>query len=345
MRVRTRVMAALLATTMTVTLAACGDNSEENASNAQTVPPATAAVSPRGTAQPVGAVEPQGPASALAVSGATTAVLGVDGHSVTLHSGVGAADAPGPKVVQLPMSDVVALIADGDGFLGVGPDGLIAIAADGAVTQWRQLIDSPLSLAVTGDKTLVGTSTGKILVFPADRKAPSKTIGGFVRVDQILVAPDTSPDVAGQVSVLDRAQSAILPVDIDSGEHKAALRAGNGGTNGVVDHFGRILVTGTRDNEIYAYYGAPIVQRLRRPVAASPYALAYDDRRDLLWVSSTSSNEAVAYDLSRGDAKERARIATVGQVSAMAVDPVTGRLLLVSARGDGLQSVPAELTP
>ncbi|WP_052005286.1 YncE family protein [Gordonia malaquae] len=344
MHVRTKVAAVLLATTMAVTLAACGDNASENADNAQTVAPAVAAESPATPASPAGVNVPQVAGIAIAQVGSTTAVLNADGRSVTLHVQPGAMDTPPPKTVSLPVSGLVDLIAADGAFLAVGPDGLIEIAPDGAFTIRRDSIDSPLSVAVKGDQTLVGTAKGTLLVYPADPHASPRTIGGFVRVDRILVAPDTADGVDGQVSVLDRAQSAILPVDIETGEHKAALRAGNGATNAVVDRFGRIMATGTRDDEIYAYYGAPIVMRLRRPVSPSPYALAYDEKRDLLWVSSTGVNEAVAYDLSRGDGKERARIATVGQVSAMTVDPANGGLLLVSARGDGLQFVPATAT-
>ncbi|MCF8587923.1 YncE family protein [Gordonia liuliyuniae] len=338
MRVRTRWTAGLLAVAVTLTLTACGSDSDDgDSSSLDTLPVATAATSPTDTAKPAGTVVAQDAATAIAVAGSTTAVLGADGRTVTLHHGAGQ-DAPAPNRVALPIDGVVDLIALDDHFLAVGPRGLVRVDGDGRTSVADAPIDSPLSLAVDGDKVLVGTAKGKVLVLSAAGERIDE-FGGFARVDDILVAPTSATDVEGQVSVFDRAQSAILPIDVESGDRKASLRAGNGATNAVVDRFGRIMVTGTRDDEFYAFFGDPIVMRLRHPAPASPFALAYDEKHDLLWVSSTAENEAVAYDLSRGDARERGRVPTVGQVTAMAVDPTSGDLLLASGRGDGLQVV------
>ena len=338
---RTRVTAGLVAAAAAISLTACGGSPDEQKENVPTVPPATAAESPRGTAAPVGVVLAHGPAAGVVTSGTTTAVRSADGRTLTLMTGPGAPGSPAPRTVTIPGAGLVDLIAAGDGFLGVGPDGLYRIGPDGAVRQARHTIDEPLSVALRDGRPLVGTARGQLLVFESDDEI-SDRIGGFVRVDQILVAPDTADQVKGKVSVLDRAQSAVLPVDVESGEHKAALRAGNGAANAVIDRYGRISVTGPRDNEFYGFFGAPIVMRLRHPAPAGPYAIAYDHERNLLWVSSTGTNEAIAYDLSTGDARERGRIATIGQVSSMTVDPATGSLILVSARGDGVQVVPAD---
>lgn len=330
--------------TVAVTLTACGSDSDDgDSSQLDTLPPATAAQSPTGTAQPVGVVSAQDAAAVVAVSGTTTGVLGSDGRTVTLHPSPGVAGAPAPapapRRVSLPTRGAVDLVADGDHFLAVAPTGLIRIGVDGTATLIDATIDAPLSLAVDGDDVLVGTEKGKLLVLSATGEQ-LHSYGGFARVDDVLVAPESDTEADGQVSVFDRAQSAVLPIDIETGDRKPSLRAGNGATNAVVDRFGRILATGTRDDEIYAFFGQPLVMRLRHPAPASPFALAYDEQRDLLWVSSTAENEAVAYDLSHGDARERGRVATVGQVTSMTVDPTSGDLLLVSGRGDGLQAVP-----
>lgn len=336
---RTRLAAGLLAAATVAGLTACGTESDDSdSSQLDTLPVATVAESPVDTARPAGNVVAQGAAQAMAVAGGTAAVLGTDGRTVTLHAKAGAVPAPAPRPVRLPIDGVVDVVGVGDHFLAVGPRGLVRIEPDGTTSLADVAIDAPLSLAVDGDRVLVGTETGKLLVLSANGERHAE-YDGYARVDDILVAPDTASDVEGQVSVLDRAQSAVLPIDIETGDRKASLRAGNGATNAVVDRFGRILVTGTRDDEFYAFFGQPIVMRLRYPTPASPFALAYDEKRDLLWVSSTAENEAVAYDLSRGDARERSRVATVGQVTAMTVDPTTGRLLIASGRGDGLQSV------
>ncbi|MFZ2510339.1 MAG: hypothetical protein WAW85_04525, partial [Gordonia sp. (in: high G+C Gram-positive bacteria)] len=304
-----------------------------------TVAPATPTVSPPQSAAPIGTVIASPGGTALAQSRSTLAVLGDDGV-VRLHTAPGAADTSPPRVVDLP--GVTAVIADGDGFLAVSPTQVSRIATDSTVRRVAGDQGAAISVAVRGDQILVGTSDGHLRVLSASGQL-QRDIYEFVRVDQILVAPATS-DLDGQVVVLDRAQSLVAPVNIDTGERLAALRAGSGATLAVDDSYGRILVANTRDNEVLGFYGQPIVMRFRFPVAASPYAITWDVAQKRLWVSTTGDNQAIAYDASTGELRELTRIPTVGQVGAMATDPANGMLYLISQRGDGLQVVPSALT-
>ncbi|MFM9377978.1 YncE family protein [Gordonia sp. VNK21] len=325
--------AAAVAAAIAVALSATACSGNETVGDGSTVEPATAAVSPQGTAAPAGTVLPGPAGTALAVAGSTVAALTADG--VRIYTAPGAADAPAPRDVAVP--DLAAITADGDGFLGVGPGGLTAIGADGAVRGFGGAIADPLSLAVRGEQILVGTGEGDLLVLGRDG-AVQRTIDGFKQVDQILVAPETAEE-PGQVIAVDRTQSLVDPVDVDTGELKAALRAGNGVTEAVVDPFGRVLASDTRDNEILGFFGQPIVMRFRFPVAHSPYALTYDTKRNLLWVATTGDNQAVGFDLETGMPTEEARFPTVGQVTAVTAAPDSGMLYLLSGRGDGLQAV------
>ncbi|EGD56176.1 hypothetical protein [Gordonia neofelifaecis] len=343
MRVRTRITALLVAVATASALTACSQSDDGPAQNVPTVTPATAASSPVGVTAPAGVVV--GADAATAVVAAQTgpsraAVLANNGETVQIFAAPGTPGAPAPVSVKVPR--LAALTASGDGFVGAGPNGIVRIAADGSTTEQQADLSGAQSVAVTADgRTLVGTDRGHVLVLDRDGKE-QRDIGGFVRVDDITVAPPTAGDRAGQIVVLDRAQSALTPIDIDSGDLKAALRAGDGATNSIVDRFGRILVAGTRNNEVYAFYGQPIVMRMRAPVADSPYALAYDNQRKLLWVSSTAANSITAYDVSTGETIEKHRIASVPQVTSMDVDPASGALLVASGRDDALQVVPAD---
>src|SRR5690606_30942427 len=116
-----------------------------------------------------------------------------------------------------------------------------------------------------------------------------------------------------------RAQSSVTPIDPADGDLGPALRAGNGATNSTVDRYGRILVANTRDGEILGFYGSPLVMRFRYPVADGPYAVDYDDTRNLLWVSTTGNNEVVAYDLADGEPSEKQRFASVVQPDRITV--------------------------
>ena len=83
-----------------------------------------------------------------------------------------------------------------------------------------------------------------------------------------------------QIVVLDRAQSSVTPIDLGDGSLGAALRVGNGATNVTVDHYGRVLVANTRDNEIIGLFGSSLVMRFRHPVPEGPFAVDYDDARN-----------------------------------------------------------------
>ncbi|MFC0315541.1 hypothetical protein ACFQNE_10750 [Gordonia phosphorivorans] len=337
MRLSTRVTAAATAVVLAVTLSACSSddvNVGDGAGDVAKVEPATPAASPPEDARPAGTVVPAAAGSSLAQAGSTVAVLGDDGV-VRLHTAPGAADTPAPR--EVAATQVSALVADDDGFLIASPQQVARVAVDGTVTPVAESQGEVLSLGVAGDRILVGTADGHLRVLTRSGEL-QRDIHDFVRVDEILVAP-ASADWGDRAVVIDRAQSIVAPVDIATGERKAALRAGNGVTEGVVDSFGRVLVSNTRDGEILGFFGQPIVMRFRFPVAASPYALAWDDTQKLLWVSTTGDNVAIAFDLSTGEPRERARIATVGQVAAMSTDPSNGMLYLLSARGDGLQAV------
>lgn len=340
MRARTRISALIVAVATVSALTACSQSDEGPKDNVATVTPATAAQSPASQEAIAGTVTPTVPAKAVVVAnapGSPVAVLANDGKSMQIFSAPGGPAAVAPKVVQVP--GLVAVVASGAGFVGVSPTAVVHIDAAGVVTEQKAALTGATAVAVDSkNRVLVGTEHGHILVLD-DAGKQVKDISGFVRVDSITVAPASAGEYAGQVVVLDRAQSAVTPVDIDSGDLKAALRAGDGATESVVDDYGRVLVSGTRNNQIFAFYGQPIVMRLRAPVAESPYALAFDNQRKLLWVSTTATNEVTAYDLSTGEAVEKHRFASVPQVTSMAVDPATGNVLLVSGRDGALQVV------
>ncbi|KNA93272.1 hypothetical protein ABW18_02365 [Gordonia jacobaea] len=321
----------------TMVLAGCG-SSDDGGGKKETVAPATASAAPAGpAATPAGTVVPTPPGSTqLAHSGNSLGVLSKDGTSV-LRLSTEAITTP-PSTVAVPR--LTRLIGVGDGaFVGAGPETLVRIAPDGAVTSARTSVSEPTALArTTAGQILVGTANGHLVVFDAAFKQ-SRDIGGFVGVDQITVSPVGADLPDEQVVVLDKAQSSVTPVNISTGEFGAALRAGNGATEATVDHYGRILVANTRDDEIVGFYGAPLVMRFRYPVPNGPYAVDYDDTRNLLWVSTTANNEVVAYDLAGGEPVEKHRFAAVAQPDALTVDDASGTVYVLSARDGGVQVV------
>ncbi|MEE4025670.1 hypothetical protein V1Y59_21480 [Gordonia sp. PKS22-38] len=328
-------MAGVLAAT--AVLAACGSSDDSTTPDVPTVTPATAPAAPPGpAARPAGLVVPTAPESrAMAVGDDTVAVLDAAGTRVLRYT---TAD-PGAEPQVSPTPELTEVVpADDGGFIGVGPGSVARIARDGTVESAELDVDDPTALARTasGD-VLVGTADGRVLVFD-DQLVPRQVIDGFVRVDDITVSPPDADLPEEQVVVLDRAQSSVTPVTVSDGDLGPALRAGNGATNAAVDRFGRVLVANTRDDEIIGFFGSPLVMRFRYPVPGGPYAVDYDDERNLMWVSTTANNEVVAYDLSGGEPVEKRRLPTVAQPDSIAVDDASGTLYVLSERG-GLQVI------
>lgn len=320
-------------------LAGCGGSSDPSSTpDVPTVTPASAVPAPPGpAAQPAGSVIPT-PADSrdLAVDGAVIAVLDPAGTTVLRY----ATDSPARAPQRSTTPPLTHLVGTGDGtFVGVGPKVIVRIDRTGAVATTAMTIDDPTAVAQTAaGQVLVGTGNGHLIVFGQDLK-PGRDIGGFVGVDDITVSPKGADLPSEQVVVLDRAQSSVTPVDLDDGTLGPALRAGNGATNATVDHYGRVLVANTRDGEFLGFFGSPLVMRFRYPVASGPYAVDYDDTRNLAWVSTTANNEVVAYDLSGGEPVARHRFPAVAQPDRIAVDDASGTVYVLSARG-GLQIAP-----
>ncbi|NMO00393.1 hypothetical protein HH308_04100 [Gordonia sp. TBRC 11910] len=328
-RVSYAVVAALAAVGL---ISGCG-NDKSTTPDVETVTPATAVQAPvTSTKAPAGQLIPL-PAGAVGVTldttGHTMAILSSDGTTVWLKP-VSDLTAQ-PRVVAVDgLTRIIA--APSGGFLGVGPKRLVAIADDGALTRHEIDVAAPLSIAtISGGDALVGSADGHVREFDAAGKQV-RDIGGLVRADDIAVHDD-------QIVVLDRAQSSVTQLKLGDSSLGLSLRVGDGATTLISDHFGRFISANTRDNEIVGFFGDPLVMRFRGPVADGPYALAYDDRANLLWVSVTGRNEVVAYDLGSGEPIEKKRIATVAQPDSIAIDKATGTLYVASATGAGLAVV------
>jgi hypothetical protein len=326
--------AALLAALLVAGLVAgCGGNGRPAAQLA--VVPAAPASAPSGGPAAAGTVIPlDAPATRVVVDPrtGTVAVALADPPRLLLRTLDGTAP---PRQVTLPgpAADLV-LAADG------GPL-LVAITAPGS------LIRVPLGSGVPSRTDLDGSARGAIAVGGAivvtmgdrltvlEESRPGRTIPGFVDAARLVPA-------GPKVGVLDRGRSAVSLVDISSGETSPALRAGNGAADAVADRFGRMLVTDARDGELLALAGDPLLLRQRFPLPGAPYGLAYDARRDLAWVTLTARNEVVGLDVAGGEPVVVHRFPTVHQPDAVAVDPVSGRVVVVSASGAGLQVIDPE---
>ena len=316
-----------------VALAGC--SSESTPDVLQTIEPATPAAAPEVGPSPAGDVRPfdlQVDALIVEPSTGTFAALVDDGARVALFD-----DAESePRLVDLPSSAATVV---------AGPDGSVLAPASGAVLRIDAaagtLTEVPVdgtasSAAVLSDgRWAVGTDDGRVLVVDPGSGEVSTTVGGLASVDALAVTGDA-------VAALDRRQTSLTELDLADAHLGPALRSGEGATQLTTDPFGRVMVTDTTGDELLVYTLDAIVLRQRYPVGPAPYAVTYDETRDLVWVTLTGSNEVVGYDLSTGIPRERHRFATVRQPNSIAVDPVDAALVIASATGDGLQRIPIE---
>ncbi|BEK96046.1 YncE family protein [Nocardia seriolae] len=328
MRRRGWIGSALAGVTVVTLLAGCSSQ-ENNADNA-TREPATPAAAPAAKAAPAGEVSPSAPISLLFDEPATGVLAAVVDSGTTLQL----SDQGRTRSITLP-GKAAALSAGKPGEILVAVPGKIVRvdAATGAVTELG--VDGDVrSAALRSDGTLVaGLANGKVVLLDADGTV-RHTISGLSSADAVDVRE-------GAIVVLDRRQTAIVQTDGDT-RLGLSLRAGDGATNMIGDHFGRRLVTDTAGGALLVYTADPLVLHQRFPVGSSPYALAYDQRSETVWVTLTSSNEVVGYDLSTGIPVEVGRYPTVRQPNAVTIDDRTGDMFVGSATGDGLQRIGAD---
>ena len=316
-------------------VALTGCSSEKTPDTLQTIEPATPAAAPEVGPSPAGEVRPldlQIEALVVEPSTGTFAALVDDGARVALFDDPEAE----PRLVELPSPATTVVAGPAGSVLAPTSGAVLRIdAADGTFTE-VPVDGTAASAAVLSDgRWVVGTDNGRVLVVDPESGEVGTTFGGLASVDALAVTGDA-------VAALDRRQTSITELDLADAHLGPALRAGEGATQLATDPFGRVMVTDTTGNELLVYTLDAIVLRQRYPVGPAPYAVTYDNTRDLVWVTLTGSNEVVGYDLSTGIPRERHRFATVRQPNSIAVDPVDAALVIASATGDGLQRIPIE---
>ncbi|MGW4738459.1 YncE family protein [Nocardia xishanensis] len=337
-RPRGSVPSALVALAVLALLAGCA--SDKGEPDVPTREPATAAAAPTPRTPPVGQVIGlSAPIRNLLAESGTGLLAALDASSdsstVLFLIDPAAPAGAGQRTVTLP--------AHGTS-LAQGKSGEVLVAAPGFVvhvdTASGAITETPVegdvrSVRQREDGTLVvGTADGAVRVLGPDGDVRD-SVSGLASADVVALTAD-------RIAVLDRRQTSVTEIDPAKDRLGLALRAGDGATNMISDHFGRVIVTDTAGEELLVYTTGPLVLRQRFPVGSSPYALTYDRRSETVWVTCTQSNEVVGFDLSTGIPEEVGRFPTVRQPDSVTVDERTGDLFVGSATGDGVQRIRAD---
>ena len=315
-------------------VAGCGSNPLD--APPPTIESATAAASPPATTPPAGRVEPLAGRATAAVFDAATGSLAVFTPAAGGDAGpatVTVLGGPAARPVPLPGA-TGAISGDGRGAVYAATRGGFFTVDLATGRADRTAIDGEADTEFTAvarradGRLVLGSADGTAFTLGADL-AVTERVSVFARVDAIVTVGDTAV-------VLDRGQTSVTALDPDS-SRRQALRAGLGATTIAADPTGRVLVSDTRGGQLLVFGVDPLIARQAYPVGPAPFGLT--GSRDLVWVSLTSSNTVIGYDLSTGIPVERVRYPTVQQPNSLAFDDSSGTLYVVSGSGGGVQVI------
>lgn len=301
------------------------------------VAPAQAAVSPPVTQAPAGVVR------ALDARAQTALFDGRTGQLAVLASGptrggtssltVMVPQQTSERIIQLP-GPATGMAGDNAGSVYLSTRGgyFVVDLTVGHVTRVSvrdaDHVDFSAITRRTDGMVVLGTADGTLYALRLGATEASRT-AVHAHVDSLAAQGNT-------VAVLDRGQTSIVTVGAD-GHIGQSLRAGQGATTMVADPAGRLLVVDTRGGQLLVFGVDPLILRQAYPVAGSPYGVV--GSHGLVWVSQTSANTVIGYDLSTGIPLEKVRYPSVRQPNALAFDDAAGTLYVVSGAGAGVQSI------
>lgn len=330
---RSALSAVLAAASIVALVAGCSSHADDKAAGTAGAP-GTAAVAPAPAVAPAGAVSGFGPVGALLAEPASGRVVALDPTGLGLRI-VDPADPAAARQISLPAEAAgLALGGPGEVLVAAGREvlrvdlataGLRPVPVDGVVRTVARRADGTLAVGLDG---------GRVQILDVDGRV-QRTVGGLGTVDVVAASSDA-------VAILDLAQTTLTELDLGRDRPGLALRAGLGATHLISDHFGRLLATDTSGGALLVYTADPLLLRQRFPVGPAPYALAYDERSETVWLTLSGSNEVVGFDLSTGIPEEVGRFATVRQPNSLTIDSRTGDMFVGSATGDGLQRIGAD---
>lgn len=179
-------------------------------------------------------------------------------------------------------------------------------------------------------------------IFVADEIGGTTSViedGAVVRAFPEPVQPGGVVVTGGRVGVIDVRGNTLSVYDTAGTRRFGSVEAGDGPTHAVADDRGRVVVADTRGNALRIFRLDPpeLVEEVALP--GTPYGLAVDPERGILWVTLTATNRLVGFRLTEGPPEQVANLPTVRQPNTVAVDSVTGRVFVASATDGTLQII------
>ena len=340
------VSTSVIALAATLTLAGCGGDSDDGDGETVVGVAATPEASPSGTgSDAVGEVTGGDTVTDLARVGLGEDAAGTDAVAVL---GDGELAVGTLSEIADGSADTVTVDATCDRVVSA-PEGVILTCGDtvsvlddsGKEARSLDIGSTVTGAAVVADGTVAVTTEGsdKVTWYDAegDKKnseSASSSPSGMVPVGNHR---NTDEDGAAQwrVAVLDPQQSSVADIDMDKRQYNAALRVGQGlGTaSASQDPDGVLVASDPRTDQALVFTLTDVIRHTQAVhTGASPWAVQWDNGRQLMWVSTTGDNKLTGYSLASGTPVEVGQLDTVADVRQITDNP-DGDLLLIGEDG------------
>ncbi len=297
-------------------------------------PAAEPARSPEPTEQPAGAVfqlagMPEGlafdPASRLLFAG-----LREPGRLAAIDPGSGRT----VRLVSLPSAPR---------HLGLSPGGELLVPAENA--------DELVTLSPDGERDS-GVAVGEHphdaaeaagRVFVSNEFGDSVSVVGGNRVIKTLDAPQQPGGIVAvanrYVAVVAVRERVLAAYDARTLRRMGEVDAGEGPTHAIA--LGdEVLVADTEGNALLRYRLTPRLELGgRTELAGTPYGLAFDPRRELVWATLTARNRVAVLRVSGSRLTRIASYPTVRQPNSVAVDPRSGSAFVAGRTSNSLERI------
>lgn len=323
------------ATCVVCLLAGCGSSGP--AGRPKPLPPAAEpGVSPRPSVKPAGRVQPLR----------------------SFPEGVAVDPGSGRVAVGLRNPDRLAILAGGSGrvlrrlVLSESPRHLLLGAEPGVVLVPAERTDELIRVDLRAARVLSRTPVGTFphgVVQAGDRIFVADELGGTISVIRAgrviatlrgLTQPGGLAVADGRLAIVDVRTRRLVVFDVRTLRKVADVAAGVGATHAVAGRDGQVVVADTEGRALLIYRLAPTVRLERRvPLEGTPYGIAVDPVHDQVWVTLTSANRLLGYQLTAAAPRRIASYPTIRQPNTVAVDPASGRLFVASRTASQLETI------
>jgi DNA-binding beta-propeller fold protein YncE len=188
---------------------------------------------------------------------------------------------------------------------------------------------------------------GPHTVFVADELANTVHVLRNGRILRVVKAPlqpgGMAANAAGTRALVVGVRGRRITEYTADGQTIGSANCGAGPTHAAAGDDGLYWVADTLGGAILGFTMGPDgpVQFATIPVGPRPYGLAFDARRDTLWVTVTGSDELLGLHFHGRSVASRTTYATVRQPNTVAVDEATGQLVVTGSTLPGqLQLIP-----